>query len=229
MQGSIIASGTRIEIIRDAADQAMSRQSSGSNLVLKSRLGPVMRDCMEVMCAWRRHPEFVDEAGEPLPLAQGDAGSEFGGLCRKARCRSDATVVLHTLVEFGAVDIDQDAKVVSLTPTFLAGRSGSGRLVVDGVVHQLAGFLQVIHRNVRSVSGSDSSRFERACSVRVAVELEPIFSQLVRTRGQEFIDAMDEWLERNSRYQSPSGCYEEMGVGAYFINFGDSPARSIIL
>ena len=135
---------------------------------------------------------------------------------------------MQTLLEFGAVSMDEDGRVVSRTPTFLAGNSAAGLLAVDGVVHQLAGFLQVVHRNVCSVTGTGSTRFERACSVSVAVELEPIFDQLVRTRGQEFIDSIDEWLERNAKYVSPSGCYAEMGAGAYFINFEGSPARSIV-
>jgi hypothetical protein len=136
--------------------------------------------------------------------------------------------IMQTLLQFGAVSMDDDGRVVSRTPTFLAGNSAAGLLAVDGVVHQLAGFLQVVHRNVCSVTGTGGTRFERACSVSVAVELEPIFDQLVRARGQEFIDSIDEWLERNARYVSPSGCYAEMGAGAYFINFGSSPARSIV-
>lgn len=223
----LLASGARIETVRAAAEETLSRSNDRRNLIVTSHLGPVLRDCMEVMCAWRRHPEFVDQMGDPLPLPQGQEGASFGALCKMARCKSGATTVLGALVEFGAVEIDKDAKVVSLTPTFLAGKSGAGRLAVDGVVHQLAGFLQVIHRNVCSVSSSGGSRFERACSVQVAAELEPVFAQLVRTRGQEFIDSIDEWLERNSKYPSPSGRYEEMGAGAYFINFRNSPARSI--
>ena len=224
----LVASGARVETIRQAAEEATSRASSKNQVVSCSHLGPVLRDCMEVMCAWRRHAEFVNSMGEPLPLDQGPGSSSFSSLCRKARCKSDEETILQTLLEFGAVSMDDAKRVVSSTPTFLAGNSAAGLLAVDGVVHQLAGFLQVVHRNVCSVTGAGSTRFERACSVKVAAELEPVFDQLVRGRGQEFIDSIDEWLERNAKYVSPSGSYVEMGAGAYFINFEHSLARSII-
>jgi hypothetical protein len=47
-----------------------------------------------------------------------------------------------------------------------------------------------------------------------------VFDRLVRSRGQEFIDSIDEWLERNTKYESPSGTYVELGAGAYFLDFG---------
>jgi hypothetical protein len=61
--------------------------------------------------------------------------------------------------------------------------------------------------------------------VTVARELEPVFSQLVRQRGQEFIDSIDEWLERNTKYASPSGRYMELGAGAYYIDHGERKRR----
>ena len=105
--------------------------------------------------------------------------------------------------------------IQSETPTFILGRAVSGgRLATDGLLKQLEGFLLCIHRNVRSVSGDGVPRFERACTVTVAIELEPIFAQLVRSRGQEFIDSIDEWLERNTRFESPSERYIELGRGS---------------
>ena len=76
-----------------------------------------------------------------------------------------------------------------------------------------------------SVSGNGRPRFERACTVTVALELEPIFDRLVRNRGQEFIDSIDEWLERNTRVESPSGRYVELGAGAYFVDLGERAGR----
>lgn len=223
----LVASGAPIESIQRAAAEALSKSRQKQHSVCVSHLGSVLRDCMEIMCAWRRHPEFVDHAGEPAPLDQGDSEQSFLALCRKVRCKNEPANVLSVLVEFGAVVVDANGRIVSQTPTFITGNSAGGRLAVDGVIHQLAGFLKVVHQNVCSVSGAKKPRFERACSVNVAVELEPIFDGLVRARGQEFIDSIDEWLERHAKYVSPTGCYIELGAGAYFINFEDSPARSI--
>jgi ribose 1,5-bisphosphokinase PhnN len=93
-------------------------------------------------------------------------------------------------------------------------------LATDGLLKQLEGYLQTVHNNVCSISGEGKSRFERACTVAVAIELEPIFDRLVRSRGQEFIDSIDEWLERNAKHESASGTYVELGAGAYFVDLG---------
>jgi hypothetical protein len=57
------------------------------------------------------------------------------------------------------------------------------------------------------------------------MELEPILDRLVRSRGQEFIDSIDEWLERNTKVESPSGRYVELGAGAYLVNLGERSGR----
>ena len=217
----LVAGGTSLDLIRTATTKALVNSVDVSSLTTFTELGTIQRDCMEVMCTWRRDIMFVDNHGDPLPLSQGIGEESFGALCKRAGCKNDVSAVLKTLMEFGAISIDGDNKVIPETPTFLLGRAhAGGRLAVDGVLKQLEGFLQVVHRNVCSVSGARRPRFERACTVSVAVELEAIFDRLVRSRGQEFIDSIDEWLERNAKRESASGRYLELGAGVYFIDLG---------
>ena len=54
----------------------------------------------------------------------------------------------------------------------------------------------------------------------MAEELVPVAHRVVRERGQEFIDGIDEWLERQREVPSPSGRYVEIGVGAYLLDLG---------
>lgn len=214
----LIAGGTSLEVIKSATSRALVRSPDAKPAVIFEQLGGIQRDCMEVMCAWRREREFVDQCGNPAPLLRDDGDASFEALCQKAGCRSPAPAVLKTLLDFGAVSIDGDQRVVAETPTFLLGHAhAGGRIAVDGVLKQLEGFLRVVHRNICSVSGERKPRFERACTVSVAAELEPIFDQLVRNRGQIFIDSVDEWLARNSKSTSATGRYMELGAGVYFI------------
>jgi len=223
----LVAGGSNIDMIQGATMRALASSVQVNAGTTFTELGPIQRDCMEVMCTWRRDTDFVDRNGEPLRLQQGAGQPSFASLCDRANCKSDPSAILGTLIDFGAVSIDMDEKVVSETPTFLLGRAqAGGRLAVDGVLKQLEGFLQVVHRNVCSVSGEKKPRFERACTVSVAMELEPVFDRLVRSRGQVFIDSVDEWLERNALRESASGRYVELGAGVYFINLGSSLKRS---
>ena len=221
------ASGASMPMIKEAMASAIYTESESLSSTTFTDLGSILRDCMEVMCTWRRDIDLVDGNGDPAALSVNDApGRSFAILCRKARCRRAPSDVLNALVEFGAVSISADGMIRSETPTFILGRSTSGgRLATDGLLKQLKGFLLCVHRNVLSVAGHGSPKFERACTVTVARELEPVFAQLVRYRGQEFIDSIDEWLERNEKVDSPSGTYVELGAGAYFIDHGEREGR----
>lgn len=220
------ASGASMPMIRTAMESALDGSLPHVGSTRFTDLGSLLRDCMEVMCTWRRDVELVDSNGEPIALPMVSRNASFESLCRKANCRRSAVEILEALLEFGAVSRSVNGLIQSETPTFILGRAVSGgRLATDGLLKQLEGFLLCIHRNVRSVSGDGVPKFERACTVTVALELEPIFSQLVRSRGQEYIDSIDEWLERNTRFESPSERYIELGAGAYYIDHGERQGR----
>jgi len=222
----LIASGATIPMISSAMTLSVESAVENKASTIFTDLGSLLRDCMEVMCTWRRDVELVGPDGEPKPLPMASDQQSFEALCRKASCRHAPDDLLKVLLEFGAVTQDSSGFVRSETPTFLVGRANSGGLIAtDGLIKQLEGFLRCVHRNVCSVSGQGKPKFERACTVTVAIELEPIFDRLVRSRGQEFIDSIDEWLERNTRVESPSGRYLELGAGAYLVDLGERSGR----
>ena len=223
----LIASGATIPMISDAMSKAIAGAVERETTTTFTELGARLRDCMEVMCTWRRDVELVGNDGEPAPLEELLGAKSFDALCKKAGCKHTSREILRALLDFGAVSIRDDGMVVSETPTFLLGRAAAGgRLATDGLLKQLEGYLRVVHRNVCSVTGIGKPKFERACTVSVAIELEPIFDRLVRHRGQEFIDSIDEWLERNSKFESVSGRYVELGAGAYFMDLGERAERT---
>ena len=211
----LIAGGAPIPMINQAVSNAVASAVENKAGTVFTELGSLQRDCMEVMCTWRRDTR------------QCGVVPSFSSLCARAGCLHDSAVVLKALVDFGAVSIGADGMIRSETPTFLLGREAGQLLATDGLLKQLEGFLQVVHRNVCSIAGQDRPRFERACTVSVALELEPIFDRLVRQRGQEFIDSVDEWLERNAKKESASGRYLELGAGAYYIDLCNRTSRTI--
>lgn len=187
-------------------------------------LGLQLRDCMEVMCIWRRDPRYLSIDGAPSSLKIRGDGVSFAGLCATAASRTEADLLLETLLAFDAVRIVDGDRVEATTPTFIVGARRSGEmLALDGILKQLAGFLRTIEHNVSARDRPNwRPRFERACTVTIANELVPIFEQTVSVRGQEFIDGLDEWLERHRGHSSPTGTYVEVGTGAYFVELGVS-------
>jgi len=224
----LIASGASVPMIQIAMQKSVERGSTNAESTAFTVLGSLLRDCMEVMCAWRRDVEFTDSDGAPMALRLTSSDTSFEELCKRARCRKSASEILRALTEFGAVTVDENGNIQSNTPTFLLGHASmGGKLATDALLKHIEGFLRCVHRNVRSVAGDGKAHFERACTVTIARELAPIFDQLVRRRGQEFIDSIDEWLERNARFDSPTRQYVELGAGAYFVDFGERQRRKL--
>jgi hypothetical protein len=177
---------------------------------------------MEAMCLWRRHPNFLGKDGQPRDLQFSGQSGSFSELCRMVAPGRSPTELLDTLTEFGAVRISEKGLICAVTPTFLLGsHKNAGRMATDGVLKQLAGFLRVVEFNVRHSLEGLRRRFERTCTVVVAEEHVPVFERAVQVRGQLFIDALDEWLERHRDTVSPTGRYVEVGAGAYFVDLGN--------
>lgn len=217
------AGGLSRNDITGAVSSALAADDGSSCSVQPVNLGEVQRDCMEVLCLWRRDPDFLTEDGLPAPLSIAIAGGSrnFHDMCAKARVTTNSSELLATLQAFGAIRMADDNQVIPETPTFLlSAGSGSLKLAFDGVLKQIAGFIRVIEHNVLDADSGNKRRFERACTVVVAEELLPIFERTVASRGQDFIDVLDEWLERHCSTVSPQNRYVEVGVGAYFVDLG---------
>ncbi len=206
-----------VRIMQSLSGAALSGPSQNS-----IDLGQVRRDCMEVLCVWRRDPVFQDETGLPRPLTATGTDVSFEYLCHVAGAKTNHQTILEVLQKFGAVTVDDQGAVTPNTPTFLVvSTDGDSLLARDGVLKQLVGFLGVLEHNVCSTATRTRPRFERSCSVRVAEELVPIFELFVAERGQQFVDSIDEWLERKRSVTCESGRLVEVGAGAYFLELSN--------
>jgi len=205
----------------EEARRAIGEIDTTSTTDVPIYLGGMQRECMEVMCAWRRDKTFLGPDALPanLPFAGGDRS--FEGLCARANVETDPSELLKTLIDFGAIRQVEDGHLHAETPTFLLGeQKNSRKLAIDGVIKQLAGFSRTVEFNTKQALTGQRPRFERSCTVVVPVELLPVFERLVRERGQTFVDVLDEWLERHRGEHSASQTYIEIGAGAYFLDLG---------
>lgn len=216
----LVRAGVSIEAISNEVARELAKHSDADNQVPPVRLGLMQRDCMEVMCRWRRDRVFLDSHGLPAELPRRGGDASFEKLCVASGVRCSPSELLDTLIEFGAVQLVGEDNVAPLTPTFLLG-GGVNKLALDGVLKQVAAFLRVVDHNTGSGVSGALPRFERMCTVAIAVELLPVFERMVRERGQDFIDGLDEWLERHRETPSPSSSFVEVGAGAYFVELGN--------
>jgi hypothetical protein len=218
----LAATGVSVECIEQQFSELVGQAASTEVAVQVVHLGRAQRECMEVLCLWRRDPNFMDASGLPLALPLDGEDRSFAALCRLARVRTKPADLVEVLGRFGAIDFDSIGNIAPSTPTFILGSHVKQSVVApDGVLKQLTGFVRVLEHNLIDVPQGERPRFERACSVRVAAELVPIFEQYLAERAQVFVDSVDEWLERQRVVPSKSGLTAEIGAGAYFLTIGE--------
>lgn len=208
-----------LRLTRDAIDGL--RES----VVISNMSGSVNEHlaCTDVVFVWRHAPRFLGEHGEPRRLDLRGSRGSFDDLVCSAAPGYDSGAMLDYLVGLGATRCLPDGSCELITESVLAcsGTNG-GKVASEVVLLHLQGFLGSVEYNLRTKTGNETGKFERACYSRIPAELTPIFEKLVEARGQNFVDSVDEWLVRHRvESASPPGS-ALVGAGAYlFVRSGD--------
>jgi hypothetical protein len=172
--------------------------------------------CCDVVLKWRRDCSFLDEQGAPAPLVLSGHRQAFDELVRVSAPDADANSLLATMEELGVVRITEDRKIELISDSIVAcsGQEGSS-IASEFVLEHICGFLGSVEFNVFDKPSRAQGRFERACYASVPRELVPVLQQLVNSRGQDFVDVIDEWLARRAIKTADRGDTLLVGAGAY--------------
>lgn len=222
----LLAGGVTPDQIRSSVEKvcAASRLPSPEAVRGVVHLGQNQRLCMELMCHWRRDPDFCGPDGLPCRLRFDGSCRSFVALCDRVSGIRSPREILDLLLAFDAVGLSEDGFIEARTPTFILSRHESGGAIgFDGVLRQVLGYLRVIEYNMFAHRPFIRPRFERSCSVVLPEKLLPVAERFVRERGQDFVDSVDEWLLRQAlREEARHGEHEvEIGAGAYFLCLGN--------
>jgi hypothetical protein len=172
--------------------------------------------CCDVVLRWRRDCDFLDGNGAPRMLSVTGNSQSFASLVRLGAPAADPETLLATLAELGVVRMADD-KLIELISESVVTCSGQEGLAIAGecVLEHICGFLGSVEFNVFDKPSRAKGRFERACYATVPKELVPVLQQLVSSRGQDFVDVIDEWLARRCVKATETGPNLLVGAGAY--------------
>jgi len=140
----------------------------------------------------------------------------FADLVNASAPGADPKELLSAMEELGVVRITENKKVELISESVVAcsGRDGS-MVASECVLEHICGFLGSVEYNVFDKPSRAKGRFERACYASVPLEFVPVLEQLVSSRGQDFVDVIDEWLARRAIRPSPGNGSVLVGAGAY--------------
>lgn len=180
--------------------------------------------CCDVVLKWRRDCRFLDADGLPAQLALDGTDRTFDQLVRASVQTADSRLLLAIMEELGVVRVTDDKRVELISESVVACSGQDGLAIAsEFVLEHICGFLGSVEFNVFDKPSRAKGRFERACYATVPKELVPIIQQLVGSRGQEFIDVIDEWLSRRSVKAVETSEVLLVGAGAYLFVREDIP------
>ena len=172
--------------------------------------------CCDIVLKWRRDCNYLNSSGAPLPLPLSGGEKSFEHLVRASAPDANPNVLMATMEELGVVRI-ADNKIVELISESVVTCSGQDGLSIasECVLEHICGFLGSVEFNVFDKPSRAEGRFERACYASVPKELVPVLQQLVNSRGQNFVDVIDEWLARKAVKPVGDDDCVLVGAGAY--------------
>ncbi|MEX1993462.1 MAG: DUF6502 family protein [Steroidobacteraceae bacterium] len=172
--------------------------------------------CSDVVLKWRRDCSFLDDNGLPIQLSPNGAAPSFVELVEATAPGADPAAMLSSMEELGVVRITENKKIELISESVVAcsGRDGS-MVASEFVLEHICGFLGSVEYNVFDKPSRAKGRFERACYASVPQNLVPVLEHLVSSRGQDFVDVIDEWLARRAVKEVSEDVTVLVGAGAY--------------
>ncbi len=208
--------GIDLETLRGITSDALHAVSEVPNSQANRVTARQVFRCSDLVLKWRRNPRFLDARGLPAQLSLKSKSPSFIELAQVAAPGEDWRKLLDSLIELGVVreKLNEGIELLSESVVACSGRDGTV-VASECVLEHICGFLGSVEYNVFDKPSREKGRFERACYASVPEEIVPVLEKMISTRGQDFVDAIDEWLARRSIKSSVESASVLVGAGAY--------------
>lgn len=202
--------------LREIVEQAIPTSDSILEPRLNSATARQIITCSDVVLRWRRDSKFLTSEGLPDLLSLNGASPSFSELVEAVSPSDSPAELLATMKELGVVRKLEFEKIELISESVVAcsGRDGSV-IASEPVLEHICGFLGSVEYNLFDKPSSANGRFERACYASVPANLVPVLEKLVSSRGQDFVDVIDEWLARRAIRPTNDASSVLVGAGAY--------------
>jgi len=217
-------SQSRIAILTGLTRKEVAKQKaildSGGALNLVSNLNRVTR----VLLGWHTDPEFTGPYGMPLELPfETDSGSDFVSLVRRHSGDMAPRAMLDELLRVGAVERLATGAFKVLMRAYIPESFHPDALQRFSEV--VRDFINTYEFNIGKRPGL--GRFERIVIADNGLreDLMPAFDALIRTKGQNLLVELDNWLsaqELSAKAKNKGAKRIRTGVGIYhFVTHDD--------
>lgn len=176
-----------------------------------------MNYATRVLSGWFSDRDFLGKDGRPRALQVSGTNPSFETLCSRYSGDVPATTMLKELRKVGAVDEDDDGRLVAKSRSFIPAPTDPQQMLRIGKLLEDVGSAAA-HNLYRT--SDEPARFERrATNTQIPANAIPAFRDFVEVEGQSFLERVDAWLTEHEDDQVNNGV--RLGLGAYWIEEHD--------
>ncbi len=179
-------------------------------------------DATRLLSGWFQDADFVDSAGDPVPLALEGDGATFATLCSRYAGDIPATTMLKELKRVGAVGEDADGRLVAQRRYYMPTPFDPQWIMNAGSMFADLG--DNINHNLLSDAGHPSRFLGRASDATIDAAAVPEFHAFVEEHGQPFLELVDDWLTQHRATDAGARTSRKvrLGLGMFLIE-GEPP------
>jgi hypothetical protein len=208
--------GIKMDTLREMTNDALLAVENVPNSHANRVTARQALMCCDVVLKWRRDPRFLDANGLPASLSLNGQCPSFAELVEVSAPGEDWQRLMESMIELGVVRSTEDTKTELISDSVVACSGQDGSTVAsECVLEHICGFLGSVEYNVFDKPSREKGRFERACYASVPKEIVPVLEKMISSRGQDFVDVIDEWLARRAVRPSAESGSVLVGAGAY--------------
>jgi hypothetical protein len=211
------ASQSRVAILTGLTRKEVARQKAilrSGELVLNSNLNRVSR----VLEGWHTDTRFTGPYGVPVELPfEGNSGTNFCALVRGYSGDMAPRAMLDELLRVGVVERQPGGVFRVMTRAYIPEKLHPDAL--DRLGRMVCNFINTYEVNMEKPAPG-AGRFERVVRADngLRTELMPAFDRLLRLKGQQLLEELDNWLSTQESTAGPRSLGNQRiktGVGIY--------------
>ncbi|GIX49229.1 MAG: hypothetical protein KatS3mg131_3440 [Candidatus Tectimicrobiota bacterium] len=154
-----------------------------------------------VLTAWARERDYVDAAGNPLPLPLEGEGPSFARLVRQFSGDVPPRAILDELLRVGAVRRDAQGRLHLLARAYVPQRGDVEKIGILGTDAQE--LLSTLEHNLTCAPG-EAWLQRKVAYDNLPVDVLPALRRLAAAQGQALLEELDRWLAARDRDTSPA-------------------------
>ena len=185
----------------DAAHVASRVKYLDHAIIPSHRLYPHAAAIGELLTAWHRNPDYLDDLGDPLPIKMRGARRSFANLAKSAVPDIHPSALLNELERVGAVSVDK-SRFIRVRMRSLPVYEDK-RLAIQHTLTSLYNFVKTLRHNLDSDPSNSDQLFHRiAWNGAFDAKLVPNLKIKVKRQGQNLLEAFDNWMLRKAKERS---------------------------